>query len=87
MIHYIMLLNEFISAKLEAIRKEKRLGIYALCNKAAISHETYRSIRKNRTKDIYIRTLLILLYALEISPGDFFSDPMFNGDELDIDFK
>jgi len=82
-----MLLNQFISEKLEAVRKEKRLGVYTLCNRAAISYETYRSIRKNRNKDIYIRTLLIILRVLEVSPADFFADPGFNGDDLDIDFK
>lgn len=82
-----MVLNQYISEKLEAIRKEKRIGVYTLCNKAAISYETYRSIRKNRNKDIYIRTLLIILRALEVSPAEFFGDGMFNGDELDIDFK
>ena len=82
-----MLLNEFISEKLETIRKEKHIGVYTLCNKAAISYETYRGIRNNKNKDIYIRTLLLLLRALEVSPAEFFSDEMFNGDELDIDFK
>jgi DNA-binding Xre family transcriptional regulator len=82
-----VVLNQFISEKLEKIRKEKRIGVYTLCNKAAISYETYRSIRMNKNKDIYIRTLLIILRALEIAPGDFFSDIMFNNDELDIDFK
>lgn len=82
-----MLLNEFIALKLETIRKEKKLGVYTLCNKAAISYETYRSIRKNRNKDIYLRTILIILRTLEVSPEEFFSDPMFVSDELDIDFK
>ena len=63
------------------------MGVYTLCNKAAISYETYRSIRKNRNKDIYLRTLLILLKTLDVTPMEFFSDPMFNADELDIDFK
>ena len=82
-----MLLNQHISEKLETIRKEKRIGVYTLCNKAAISYETYRSIRRNKNKDIYIRTLLIILRALDVSPSEFFSDIMFNNDELDIDFK
>ena len=82
-----MLLNQFISEKLEAIRKERRLGVYTLCNKAAISYETYRSIRTNKNKDIYIRTLLIILRALEITPSEFFNDPVFNNEQLDIDFK
>lgn len=82
-----MLLNELISNKLENIRKEKGIKVYALCKKAAISYETYRSIRKNKNKDIYLRTLLILLRVLEISPLEFFSDPMFTSEELDIDFK
>ena len=37
--------------------------MYTLCNKAAVSYETYRSIRMNKNKDIYLRTLLILLCA------------------------
>ena len=82
-----MLLNEFISEKLEKLRKEKHMGVYTLCNKAAISYETYRGIRKNTNKDIYIRTLLLLLRALEVSPKEFFGDEFWNSEELDIDFK
>ncbi len=82
-----MLLNDYISQKLETIRKEKKMGVYTLCNKAAISYETYRSIRKNRNKDIYLRTILILLRALDTSVSEFFSDPTFENEELDIDFK
>ncbi len=82
-----MVLNEYISQKLEILRKEKKMGVYTLCNKAAISYETYRSIRKNRNKDIYLRTILILLRTLEVTPEEFFSDPMFTSDELNIDFK
>lgn len=82
-----MLLNELISEKLETLRKERHLGVYTLCNRAAMSYETYRSIRRNKNKDIYLRTLLILLRVLNVSPRDFFSDPMFDDPELDIDFK
>ncbi len=82
-----MLLNELISKKLEDIRKEKKIKVYTLCKKAAISYETYRSIRKNKNKDIFLRTLLILLQTLEVSPAEFFSDPMFESEELLIDFK
>ncbi len=82
-----MVLNEYISNKLEEIRKQKKIGVYTLCNKAAISYETYRSIRKNRNKDIYLRTILILLRALDVSVAEFFSDPTFDGEQIDIDFK
>ena len=82
-----MNLNQYISEKLEKLRKEKHMGVYTLCNKAAISYETYRSIRKNRNKDIYVRTLLILLTTLEVSPAEFFDDPVFKNVEIDLDFK
>lgn len=82
-----MLLNELISQKLENLRKQRKMGVYTLCNKSAISYETYRSIRKNKNKDIYLRTLLILLKTLDVSPQEFFSDPLFDSEELDIDFK
>lgn len=82
-----MNLNQYIAEKLEKLRKEKRMGVYTLCNKAAISYETYRSIRKNRNKDIYLRTLLILLRTLEISPAEFFDDFAFTNGDIDFDFK
>ena len=82
-----MLLNELISTKLEELRKKKKLGVYTLCRKAAISYETYRSIRFNKNKDIYLRTLLIILRALGVSPQEFFSDERFSSEDLDIDFK
>lgn len=82
-----MLLNELIAEKLEKLRKEKKMGVYTLCNRAAISYETYRGIRMKKNKDIYLRTLLILLRTLDVPPQEFFSDPMFGNEELDIDFK
>lgn len=82
-----MLLNEYISEKLENLRKEKGFGVYTLCNKAAISYETYRSIRRNKNKDIYLRTIMILLRELGVTPQEFFSDPKLNGDELNYDIK
>ena len=84
---FTMLLNEVIADKLEALRKERRIGVYTLCNRAAVSYETYRGIRKKKNKDIYLRTLLILLKTLGVTPAEFFSDPMFTSDELDIDFR
>lgn len=82
-----MYLNELISSKLEEIRKSKKIGVYTLCSKAAISYETYRSIRKNRTKDIYLRTIFILLKALDVTPAEFFADERFQSEELDFDVK
>ena len=82
-----MYLNELISEKLEQLRKERKMGVYTLCSKAAMSYETYRGIRMKKNKDIYLRTLLILLRTLGVSAEEFFSDPRFNDDELDIDFK
>lgn len=82
-----MYLNDVISQKLEQIRKDKKLGVYTLCQKAAISYETYRSIRTNKNKDIYLRTLFILLKALEVTPAEFFSDKIFSSEELDFDVK
>ena len=84
---FTMLLNEVIADKLEALRKERRIGVYTLCNRAAVSYETYRGIRKKKNKDIYLRTLLILLKTLGVAPAEFFSDPMFTSEELDIDFR
>lgn len=82
-----MLLNELIAEKLESLRKERKMGVYTLCNRAAISYESYRSIRTNKNKDIYLRTLLMLLRTLGVTAEEFFSDPRFESEELDIDFK
>lgn len=82
-----MKLNELIAEKFEKIRKEKKIKVYSLCKKAAISYVTYQSIRKNKNKDIFISTVFILLSALEVSPAEFFSDPMFASEDLDIYYK
>lgn len=82
-----MVLNELIAEKLEALRKERHMGVYTLCSRAAISYETYRGIRTKKNKDIYLRTLLILLRTLGVTAEEFFSDSRFSDEELDIDFK
>ena len=83
----IMTLNELVSEKFEELRKQKKIKVYSLCNKAAISYETYRSIRTNKNKDIFLRTIFIILRALEVSPKEFFSDSRFQVEELDFDVK
>ena len=82
-----MLLNELIAEKLESLRKERKMGVYTLCNRAAVSYETYRGIRMKKNKDIYLRTLLILLRTLGVTAEEFFADPRFSDAELDIGFK
>lgn len=81
-----MLLNEYLALKLEALRKQKGMTIGQLCKNACISQETYRSIRKIKKKDTFIRILLILLRALEGKPSEFFDDNLIS-DKVDIDFK
>lgn len=81
-----MLLNEYLTNKLEQIRKSKKIGVYTLCQRACISYETYRSIRKNKNKDIYFRTLLILIRAMDVKPSEFFDDALIS-DDVDIDYK
>ena len=82
-----MILNEYISNKIENIRKEKNIGIYTLCKNSGISYETYRSIRKNKNKDIYLRTLFIILKSLNVSITEFFADEKFDNGEIDFDIK
>lgn len=81
-----MLLNEYVAEKLETIRKQKKIPIYALCKKACMSYETYRSIRKIKNKDVFLRTILVILRAMEVKPTEFFDDK-FISDDVDIDFK
>jgi len=82
-----MFLNEIVSKKIEDLRKARKMGVYTLCQKSAISYETYRSIRKNKNKDIYLRTIFIILKALEVTPAEFFADEAFSSEELDFDVK
>ena len=81
-----MLLNEYLALRLENFRKEKKIKVYQLCKIACISYETYRSIRKIQNKDIFIRTILILLRAMNVKPSEFFDDKLIS-DEIDIDYK
>ena len=46
-----------------------------------------RKMRMKKNKDIYLRTLLILLRTLGVTAEEFFADPRFSDEELDIDFK
>lgn len=81
-----MLLNEYLALKLEALRKQKNMSIGQLCKSACLSPETYRSIRKIKKKDTFIRILLVLLRALGGKPSEFFDDKLIS-DEVDIDYK
>lgn len=55
------------------------MGVYTLCNKAAVSYETYRSIRMNKNKDDCARCSYCCARAC--AAQEFSAGPGFAGEE------
>jgi len=64
---------------------EKNLTQYKLAQLSGIPFPTIKSIMQRRTKDVTLKTIIMLSDGLGISPSEFINDPAFSIDNLKLD--
>ena len=63
---------------------EQNLTQYKLSQFSGVPFPTIKSIMQRRTKDISLKTIIMISDGLKISPSEFLNDPSFNASDLDI---
>lgn len=80
-----MKVSKAISMRIREILKEKNITQYRLEISSGISHATMMDIMNARRESCNVKTLIIIIRTLGITVSEFFDDPIFESDELNLD--
>ena len=80
-----MKLSTALASRIGRILNEKGMSQYRLERKIAMSHSTLKSLMVERNKSVNLTTLMLIIKGLDMTPAEFFDDPIFNDPELVID--
>ena len=79
-------ISKCISKRILEISKSKNMSIYKLELKAGISHSTMCCLLNGKYRGVNIRTVFLIIQALEVSVLEFFNSPLFeNLYNIDLD--
>ena len=78
-------INDAIVERLYKYMGERNLTQYKLAQLSGIPFPTIKSIMHRRTKDITLKTIIMLSDGLKVSPSEFLNDPSFNIENLTLD--
>lgn len=70
-------IGDVIVNRLIKFMNEKKLTQYRLAQLSGVPFPTIKSIMQRRTKDITLKTILMLCAGLQITPSEFFNDESF----------
>ncbi len=80
-----MTLGEAVSKKIRNILKEREMTQYRLEQNAGISHSTMNCFLNNRYKSCNLTTVVLIIRSLGMTVGEFFSDPIFESEDLIVE--
>lgn len=63
---------------------EKNMSQYKLAQLSCVPFPTIRSIMQRRTKDIHLKTIIMLAEGLGVSLNEFLDESIFNTSNLDM---
>ncbi len=77
-------ISDAVVSRLNKYMAEKNLTQYKLAQLSGIPFPTIKSILQHRTKDITLKTVILLAYGLGISPSEFIADSSFDYENLTL---
>ncbi|MBE5736063.1 MAG: helix-turn-helix transcriptional regulator [Clostridiales bacterium] len=82
---FCMTLNQAFAQRVRQLLKEKKMTMYRLEQDTGLYHSTISCLMNGRYKTANFRTMALIIRALGVSVSEFFNDPIFEFDDLDID--
>ena len=80
-----MTIAQAIAKRVNSLLKDSTFTQYRLAKEMAISHNTMTNIVNAKNKSTNLSTIFLLCRAFEITIDEFFDDPIFKSEKLDID--
>ena len=72
-------------SRIKEILLEKNISIYRLEKITAISHNTMQTLMRADNKGVNLKTVLLICRGLGVTAEYFFSSPLFEDVELEVD--
>lgn len=79
-----MKLSTAVAMRISNILRERNMSQYRLEKNIAMPHNTMKTLMGERNKSVNLRTVMQIIKGLDMTPAEFFDDPLFLSDELDI---
>lgn len=80
-----MKISKAISIRIKKILKNKNITQYKLEQNSCIPHATMMDLLNAKRESCNVKTLIIIIRTLGMTVSDFFNDPIFESDELNLD--
>lgn len=79
-----MKLSTAVAMRVSNILREKGLSQYRLERNIAMPHNTMKTLMGERNKSVNLRTIMQIVRGLEMTTAEFFNDPLFEREDLEI---
>ncbi len=80
-----MTINQAVAIRVRELLKEKKMSQYKLEQETGLYHSTMNAILNNRVKASNFKSIALIVKALGMSLSDFFNNPVFNFDNINIE--
>ena len=80
-----MKVNRAIAMRISKLLRERKMSQYRLEMKSGVLHGTLSGIMYEKSKNVGINNLILIAQGFGMSIKDFFDDPLFNNENLEIE--
>ncbi len=80
-----MKISEAVALRLGRILNEKNMTQYRLEKEIAMPHNTMKTLMGKRNKSVNLRTIMQIAKGLNMTVSEFFNDPIFEDENLEVD--
>ena len=79
-----MKISTAVATRLSEILRERKMSQYRLEKISAVPHNTMKTIMAERNNGVNLTTVLQLVRGLGMTAGEFFNDPIFEREDLEL---
>ena len=80
-----MKISEAVAIRLGRILTEKNMTQYRLEKEIAMPHNTMKTLMGKRNNSVNLRTIMQISKGLNMTVSEFFDDPIFEDENIEID--
>ncbi|MBQ8451251.1 MAG: helix-turn-helix domain-containing protein [Clostridia bacterium] len=80
-----MKLSTAVAIRVSKLLEERKMSQYRLEKIIAMPHNTMKTLMGERNQSVNLKTVMQIIRGLEMTTAEFFDDPIFESDDLEID--
>ncbi|MCI7003475.1 MAG: helix-turn-helix transcriptional regulator [Clostridia bacterium] len=80
-----MKLSTAVALRVSNILAERKMSQYRLEKIIAMPHNTMKTLMGERNQSVNLKTVMQIIRGLEMTTAEFFDDPIFESNDLEID--